>query len=85
MLRRETTAVRDYLHWLVKHWGDWRRGDMWHGTRQPALTVLRGQSRRGMAVLKTLLTSLADILAALVPGLKAVLDAVKEAIEHFAK
>ncbi|MBO9749750.1 hypothetical protein J7431_21635 [Xanthomonas phaseoli pv. dieffenbachiae] len=85
LLKAETTAVRSHLDWLTGRLSDWRRGAIWPGTRQPALTVLRGQSKRGMGLLATLLNSLSEILADLVPGLKAVLDAVKEAIEHFAK
>lgn len=82
LLITETAAVRQHLDSLLDRWRT-RRSLPRRLDRPDRTSAISIRSERSMGVLKTLLESFLDILGELIPGLKSVLQAVKEAIEHF--
>ncbi|HHA2786201.1 TPA: hypothetical protein ACOEPM_001247 [Stenotrophomonas maltophilia] len=83
LVKSETGVISRVLEEVL---GRWRRGNGGNGqadhlTRRAR--DLRRDSKRGLNLLKILLTSLIAIVGALIPGIASILEAVKEAVEHF--
>lgn len=83
LAKSETGVIRSLLEGLLGRWrpGNGGNSQADHLTRRAR--DLRRDSKRGLNLLKILLTSLIAIVGALIPGIASILEAVKEAVEHF--
>lgn len=85
ILRSEVSAVTQHLSGIWDRWRHTDKSGVDKKEHQRTRTALKAPTRRAMRILKTLLQSLAEILGDLFPGLKALLEVVKEAADHFSQ
>lgn len=95
LLKAEVRETYSLLTEIVATWEKWKNNkeqrreietnerNSRNNREQRNLSSVKNQSKYGLGTLKIVLTSLIAILAELFPGLKAILEAVKEGVEHF--